>query len=1296
MKKRWTAALLALCFVLSLAPYALAAEEPPGAPSAGTDTVEQVQTLVGSGEEEPAPSEVVTLDLSQGRVEITDTGYTQYQKLEDRDGKETPHTGAYILTGTLELTNYSTYKKTAVTITSESEKTFDITLQDLTVTLTYSYSMKSDQVFPGLIQVVSGNVNLNVAGENTLTVTMTGSAQPGNPAIAYGGPVIRVIKGNLMLTGDGTLTLNNQDENEDRDFSGGIQVHAGSLTLAMEGKLEIHVSHPTASHITCGELDYSNKGLPGMDAGDADQGNLLIQSGTIQLGGSNAGTLEPGSGITAGRKLEITGGTVTIQAENATLCAAAPGSSGDFGSLVIKGADTEVSVENSVEKDYYRAVAVKENLTIEEGAQLAVTASGEAKGIVVGETQAPNPYVKIGDCQITIHTASDCMELFCDLTIDDGASLTLESTKANGIHSWVDYNRKNGYPAFVGEAEIIISAKSNGILYQVSNDGSQLEFGNDANLTITKATTGIKSSADLIIGGNAHIDITGTSSGGIIGNKDIVVKDDASVKVLDNSLLSGNGIEAKGSITIDCAELVSSNKAMIGKGKGVAAPNITITNMDYVPQEEDNYYEESMGDRNQMFDEKDQDTTDAMSGTHSSPYLYVKRAFVTIQPANITVYMGGDGYDGVVDGTGAEPPATAGENGLPEPGFLFTVPKAINDRLSGPGKAEDLADYLTFTYGDGETTREWKVALYSDGATSTTDEDGIARYVYRMVPAKGQDPVRLTFTDKEGQEVVSDEFVFDEDCLNTKYTMALYLNQLDQGHVQANFSGIEGMEDCSYPIQLETGTLTVRGTTEEPASTEIVSEESEVSGNEVTAMAPADVTYYVNDSQVEITDKENVKLLVDDVLDTQVLTDYIAGMEDIPAGEYLFAVQYLDLVDTSNGNAVVTMGEGQKMTLYWPVPSDADTAEPFYIVHFDALDRNYGTTEEIDGLLQANPPELYEDLKPISIGNQQYIKFETEAFSPFALVYEKDTGGSGPSRPTYYTLTYDSNGGTQYDSERYRRNTVVQLDKVPTREGYTFTGWYADKELTQAITEIKMTSNKTVYAGWEETDVPGMLNGEDHYAYVVGYEDGTVRPGGNISRAEVATIFFRLLQDQVRQENLTTDSAFADVAADDWYNTAISTMAELGILKGRTPDTFVPNAPITRAEFAAICARFDTGENAGGATFPDLAGHWAKEEVERAVSLGWIMGYEDNTFRPDKAITRAEAVTMINRVLQRNPQSPEVLLKDMVTWPDNQDPSQWYYLAIQEATNSHDYERTTGIYETWTQLRETPDWSQYE
>ena len=241
-----------------------------------------------------------------------------------------------------------------------------------------------------------------------------------------------------------------------------------------------------------------------------------------------------------------------------------------------------------------------------------------------------------------------------------------------------------------------------------------------------------------------------------------------------------------------------------------------------------------------------------------------------------------------------------------------------------------------------------------------------------------------------------------------------------------------------------------------------------------------------------------------------------------------------------------------------------------------------------------------------------------------------------------------------------------------------------------------MTSDRTVYAGWQATSVPDMLNGADHFAYVIGYPDGQVKPGGSITRAEVATIFFRLLKQEIRDGNLTRVNGFTDVQDGSWFQQPVSTMSALGILKGRTEERFAPNAPITRAEFAAICARFDTGENAGGATFPDLVGHWAKEEVERAVSLGWIMGYEDNTFRPDKAITRAEAVTMINRVLQRNPQSPEDLLKDMVTWPDNQDPSQWYYLAIQEATNSHDYERTTGIYETWIQLRETPDWSQYE
>lgn len=306
---------------------------------------------------------------------------------------------------------------------------------------------------------------------------------------------------------------------------------------------------------------------------------------------------------------------------------------------------------------------------------------------------------------------------------------------------------------------------------------------------------------------------------------------------------------------------------------------------------------------------------------------------------------------------------------------------------------------------------------------------------------------------------------------------------------------------------------------------------------------------------------------------------------------------------------------------------------------------------------------------------------------------QKTTSGGGSSS-TRYTLHYESNGGTEYKDERYDRNTVVKLDKSPSREGHSFTGWYADKELTKRITEVKMTSNKTVYAGWDATEIPEWLNGKDHFAYVVGYEDGTVHPMDNISRAEVATIFFRLLNEDIREENLTDTNNFVDVSEGMWCNTEISTMAKLGIIKGRSPEEFAPNAPITRAEFAAICARFDTSKNDGDSVFTDISGHWAEDEIERAATLGWIMGYTDKTFRPQNFIKRAEAMAMINRVLHRLPENEDDLLDGMNVWPDNK-PGTWYYLAVQEATNSHDFTRKGDVYEHWIKLTADPDWSQY-
>ena len=230
----------------------------------------------------------------------------------------------------------------------------------------------------------------------------------------------------------------------------------------------------------------------------------------------------------------------------------------------------------------------------------------------------------------------------------------------------------------------------------------------------------------------------------------------------------------------------------------------------------------------------------------------------------------------------------------------------------------------------------------------------------------------------------------------------------------------------------------------------------------------------------------------------------------------------------------------------------------------------------------------------------------------------------------------------------------------------------------------------------EDDDALG-LNTTDHFAYIVGYGNGEVRPQNNITRAEVATIFFRLLTDDVRDENLTKTNRYSDVTRADWYNTAVSTLSSMGIITGYPDGTFRPNAAITRAEFAAIAARFDNDGDKTAAKFSDIATHWAKDEISIAYNNGWITGYPDGTFGPQRDITRAETMTLVNRVLNRQPETEEDLLPNMTVWTDNANPNAWYYLAVQEATNSHYYKfKTNSKYEKWTELRETRDWTQLE
>ncbi|MBR0440430.1 MAG: S-layer homology domain-containing protein, partial [Firmicutes bacterium] len=313
----------------------------------------------------------------------------------------------------------------------------------------------------------------------------------------------------------------------------------------------------------------------------------------------------------------------------------------------------------------------------------------------------------------------------------------------------------------------------------------------------------------------------------------------------------------------------------------------------------------------------------------------------------------------------------------------------------------------------------------------------------------------------------------------------------------------------------------------------------------------------------------------------------------------------------------------------------------------------------------------------------------------FAGTWTKKGGGTS-SEGKKYKLTYVSNGGTTYADEWYVEDVVVSLTYVPKREGYTFTGWHADEDLKNKIEKIKMTSDKTVYAGWKQTDVPTDLNGDDHFAYIVGYPDGSVMPEAQIKRSEVATIFFRLLKDDIREQYLDTENSFNDVDDTKWYNTAISTLENLGIIDGYADGGFHPENPITRAEFTAMAARFDR-RNAGiEADFSDISGHWASEEISKAAENGWVDGYSDGTFLPDAKIKRCEAMAIVNRVLNRLPQSKDDLLPNMVTWPDNMNESKWFYLHVQEATNSHDCEHRADGSEYWTVLTEVPDWERYE
>lgn len=302
----------------------------------------------------------------------------------------------------------------------------------------------------------------------------------------------------------------------------------------------------------------------------------------------------------------------------------------------------------------------------------------------------------------------------------------------------------------------------------------------------------------------------------------------------------------------------------------------------------------------------------------------------------------------------------------------------------------------------------------------------------------------------------------------------------------------------------------------------------------------------------------------------------------------------------------------------------------------------------------------------------------------------------------FHTLTFDTMGGSKIAPETVRHGLTVAKPKDPVNGGYIFDGWYTDKTFRHRYDfSTPLTEDITIYAKWFLIVLPGVtvkkntpkLNTADHFAYVQGYPDGTVKPAGNITRAETAAILFRLMDDASRRTYYSTKSGFRDVASGSWYNTYVATLNNAGVITDSSNGYFRPNEAITRAELAAMLAKFS--ETTGAANyFNDVsAKYWAANAIAICAKLGWITGYPDGTFRPDKNVTRAELMAMINRATGRAPKSADAFLPGMKTWSDNT-ADKWYYLDVQEATNSHSY--TVKGSETWTALTSDPNWSLYE
>lgn len=382
---------------------------------------------------------------------------------------------------------------------------------------------------------------------------------------------------------------------------------------------------------------------------------------------------------------------------------------------------------------------------------------------------------------------------------------------------------------------------------------------------------------------------------------------------------------------------------------------------------------------------------------------------VKIAPMNLTVYVGGDGYHGVIGQDGK-----FAANDLPEIGFYITLPDDINARLGGTDENPvNLSDKLRLTpVDDNGTMRSWSLELYSDESKSHVMENGRRVYVYKLRQIDdGEETVpRVQFTRADGSVMTESNFQALLTDQFRNYKISVYQGLLDEQIYKATFTTADG-QTFTLPIKLGTGTLKVRGNNDTTyraiENNTIPSVNPQEKDIMLVSTAQTDTQYYINNSGINVPSSDDVKLMVDHSLDDALLSAYINRTSNTE-GKYSYQFRYLDLVDTSNGNTYVTMGAGQKMNLYWPVPSDAKSNSEFHIIHFKGIDRD--SDADVNELLTTRIPEEL-TCETVTIGGQKFVKFAVDSFSPFALLYEKDT--STPTQPSTTSAPENPAGPTK-------------------------------------------------------------------------------------------------------------------------------------------------------------------------------------------------------------------------------------------------------------------------------------------